>query len=148
MEVILKENVENLGKEGDLVEVADGYARNYLVPKQIAVVATDKNRHILEHEKRVEEQEELKEQRVAEKLLSQISNITCTIPMRAGENDRLFGSVTSAHIASALEEQGVEIERNSIQLEEHIKELGVFLVPIKLHKDITAELKVVVTEKE
>lgn len=148
MEVILKEDVEGLGKEGDLVDVADGYARNYLIPKQLAIFATEKNRRILEHEKRTERQKEQKEEREAEKLVSQISSTTCNISMRAGENDRLFGSVTSAHIASVLEEQGIEIDRRNIQLEEPIRELGVFSVPIKVHGDITAELKVVVSKEE
>jgi len=147
MEVILKKNVEGLGKEGELLKVADGYARNYLIPRQIAVVATEKNRRVLQHENRIEEQKAAKEQRIAEDILSKISNITCTIPMRAGDNDRLFGSVTSAHIVSNLKEQGIEIERRNIQLEKPIRELGVFLVPIKLYKDITANLKVVVIKE-
>ena len=148
MEVILKRPVEGLGKEGDLLNVADGYARNYLIPRQIAVVATDKNRRMLEHEKHIEEQKASKEKRIAERILSKISKVTYTIPMLAGENDRLFGSVTSANIASYLEEQGIEIDRRNIQLEEPIRELGVFLVPIKLYKDMTTDLKVVVTRSD
>jgi len=148
MEVILTKTIEGIGKEGEVLKVSDGYARNYLIPKRIAIKATDKNRRILKHEKLLEEQKSLKEQKIAEQIRSTISDVTCIIPMLSGENDRLFGSVTSAHIASNLEEQGIEIERQKIQLEEPIKELGVFFVPIKLYKDITAELKVIVTEKE
>jgi large subunit ribosomal protein L9 len=142
MEVILKENVEKLGNEGDVVSVADGYARNYLIPKNLAIKATDKNRRVIEHEKRVESDRFAKERREAEKLASELANLSCTIRMQAGENDRLFGSVTALDIAAALEEQGIEIDRRKITLDEPIKELGVFTVPAKIHADVTADIKV------
>lgn len=148
MEVILKSNVDGLGKEGELLKVSDGYARNYLLPKQIAVVATDKGRRLLEHEKRVDEQKVAKEERTAAQIAEKISEGSLRCEMLAGENDRLFGSVTSADLASSLKEMGIEIDRRSIRLEEPIKELGLFLVPIRLHKNLTIDLKVIVARKE
>ncbi len=142
MQVILKENVEKLGSEGDVVAVADGYARNYLIPRKLAIQATEKNRRSLEHEKRVETDLAAKEKKEAEKLAGELSNLSCTIRMQAGENDRLFGSVTSLDIAAALEEQGIEIDRRKIVLDEPLKELGVFTVPAKIHPDVMADIKV------
>ena len=142
MQVILKTNVEKLGEEGDMVAVADGYARNYLIPRKLAVEATGKNRRVLEHEKRIETDHAAKEKKDAEKLAVEIANLSCTIRMQAGENDRLFGSVTALDIAAALEEQNIEIDRRKILLDEPIKELGVFTVPAKIHPDVTADIKV------
>ncbi|MBD3183564.1 50S ribosomal protein L9 [Candidatus Poribacteria bacterium] len=142
MDVILKTNVEKLGNEGEVVSVADGYARNFLIPRDLAVRATEKNRRAIEHEKRVAANREARDRRVAEQLANEISNLSCTISVQAGENDRLFGSVTSMDIAAALEEQGVSIDRRKIILDEPIKELGVFTVPAKIHTDIVAEIKV------
>ena len=142
MQVILKENVEKLGSEGDVVAVATGYARNYLIPRKLAIQATEKNRRSLEHEKRVETDLAAKEKKEAEKLAGELSNLSCTIRMQAGENDRLFGSVTSLDIAAALEEQGIEIDRRKIILDEPLKELGVFTVPAKIHPDVMADIKV------
>ena len=148
MEVILKANVEKLGQEGDVVNVANGYARNYLIPRQIAIQATEKNRRGLDHEKRVETDRATKERKVAEKLAGELSNLSCTIRMQAGENDRLFGSVTALDIAAALEEQGVEIDRRKIILSEPLKELGVFTVPARIHPEVTADIKVWVVKTE
>ena len=142
MEVILKTNVDKLGDEGDLVSVADGYARNYLIPRKLAIEATSKNRRALDHEKRMESDRAAKEKKEAEKLAEELSNLSCTIRMQAGENDRLFGSVTSLDIAAALEEQGIMIDRRKILLDEPIKELGVVTVPAKIHPDVTADIKV------
>ncbi len=142
MQVILKTDVEKVGSEGDVVAVADGYARNYLIPRQLAIQATDKNRRFLEHEKRLESDVAVKEKKEAEKLAGELSNLSCTIRMQAGENDRLFGSVTSLDIAAALEEQGIEIDRRKIILDEPLKELGVFTVPAKIHPDVMADIKV------
>ncbi len=142
MQVILKENVEKLGSEGDVVAVATGYARNYLIPRKLAIQATEKNRRSLDHEKRVETDLAAKEKKEAEKLAGELSNLSCTIRMQAGENDRLFGSVTSLDIAAALEEQGIEIDRRKIILDEPLKELGVFTVPAKIHPDVMADIKV------
>ncbi len=142
MQVILKENVEKLGSEGDVVAVANGYARNYLIPRKLAIQATEKNRRSLDHEKRLETDVAVKEKKEAEKLAGELSNLSCTIRMQAGENDRLFGSVTSLDIAAALEEQGIEIDRRKIILDEPLKELGVFTVPAKIHPDVIADIKV------
>lgn len=148
MQVILKAHVEKLGDEGELVVVTNGYARNYLIPRKLAIQATDKNRRALEHEKRMTIDLDAKEKKEAEKLAGELANLSCTITMQAGENDRLFGSVTSLDIAAALEEQGVEIDRRKIVLDEPIKELGVFTVPAKVHADVTAEIKVWVVKAE
>lgn len=142
MQVILKTYVDKLGNEGDVVEVAAGYARNFLFPRNLAIVATDKARRALEHEKRLNIDRAAKEKREAEKLASELANVSCTIPMQVGENDRLFGSVNAMDIAAALEEQNIVIDRRKIILDEPIKELGVFTVPIKIHTDVTAEIKV------
>jgi large subunit ribosomal protein L9 len=142
MQVILKINVEKLGNEGDVVSVANGYARNYLIPRKLAIEATAKNRRVLDHEKRMEADRAAKEKRDAQKLATEIAGLSCTIRMQAGENDRLFGSVTALDIAAALEEQGIEIDRRKIILDEPIKELGVVTVPAKIHPDVTADIKV------
>ena len=148
MEVILKRKVDGLGNEGVVLKVADGYARNYLIPMQLAVRATSQNRRMLEHEKRVLANQSLKEKQDAEQLASRISEVTSTIAKRSGENDRLFGSVTSMDIAEALSAQSIEIDRRQIELADTIRELGVFMVPIRLHPDVIANLKVVVVREE
>lgn len=148
MQIILKSNVEKLGKEGDVLTVADGYARNYLIPKKLAVQATEKNRQLLEHEKRIEVDRAVKAKKEAETLANELSNVSCTISVQAGENDRLFGSVTTSDIANALADLGYEIDKRKIILEEPIKELGMFTVPVKLHADITANIKVWVVKAQ
>ena len=144
MEVILKKSVEGLGVPGDVLNVADGYARNYLLPMQLAVHATERNRRYLEHQKRVIDQEESKNREHAREIAAQISGVTCTLKRRAGENDRLFGSVTSMDVAEAVRAEGFELERRFFELAEPIRELGVFMVPVKLHTDVVVELRVVV----
>ena len=149
MEVILKKTFDKLGTEGDIVNVADGYARNYLVPMQIAIRSTERNRRILEHEKKVLASLADKTRDAAKELAGQITEVTCTFKRRAGENDRLFGSVTSADIIAALViELSVKIGRRDVQLQEPIKDLGIFTVPIQLHPDVTSDLKVVVVREE
>lgn len=144
MEVILKKSVEGLGVPGDVLTVADGYARNYLLPMQLAVHATERNRRYLEHQKRVIDQQESKDKERAREIAAQITGVTCTLQRRAGENDRLFGSVTSMDVAEALRAEGFELERRFLELAEPIRELGVFMVPVKLHTDVVVELRVVV----
>ena len=144
MEVILKKSVEGLGVPGDVLKVADGYARNYLLPMQLAVHATERNRRFLEHQKRVIDQQESKDKERAREIAAQITGVTCTLQRRAGENDRLFGSVTSMDVAEALRAEGFELERRFLELAEPIRELGVFMVPVKLHTDVVVELRVVV----
>lgn len=148
MQVILRANVEKLGREGELVTVADGYARNYLIPKKLAVLATEKNRQLLEREKKIEIDRATKAKKEAEILANELANVSCTISVQAGENDRLFGSVTANDIANALAELGHEIDRRKIILEEPIKELGLFTVPIKLHTEVTTNVKVWVVKAQ
>ena len=148
MEVILKKSVEGLGVPGDVLKVADGYARNYLLPMQLAVHATERNRRFLEHQKRVIDHQESKDKQQAQEIASQITGVTCTLKRRAGENDRLFGSVTSMDVAEALRAEGFELERRFLDLAEPIRELGVFMVPVKLHTDVVVELRVVVEREE
>ncbi len=148
MEVILKKNVEGLGAPGDVLKVADGYARNYLLPMQLAVHATERNRRYLEHQKRVIDQQEAKDKERAQEIAAQITGVTCTLKRRAGENDRLFGSVTSMDVAEALRAEGFELERRFLELVDPIRELGVFMVPVKLHTEVIVELRVVVEREE
>ena len=148
MEVILKKSVEGLGVPGDVLKVANGYARNYLLPMQLAVHATERNRRFLEHQKRVIDHQESKDKEQAQEIASQLTGVTCTLKRRAGENDRLFGSVTSMDVAEALRTEGFELERRFLDLAEPIRELGVFMVPVKLHTDVVVELRVVVEREE
>lgn len=148
MEIILRQTVEGLGNEGAVLNVADGYARNYLIPRQLAVLATEKNRRLLEHERRVLAVKHIKGKQEAEKLAAQIADTSCTIQRRAGEGDRLFGSVTAADLAEALAAQSVDISRRQIELEAPIRDLGVFMVPIRLHSDVIANLQVFVVREE
>ena len=148
MEVILKKSVEGLGAPGDVLKVSDGYARNYLLPMQLAVHATERNRRYLDHQKRVIDQQESKNREHAREIASQISGVTCTLKRRAGENDRLFGSVTSMDITEAVRAEGFELERRFFELAEPIRELGVFMVPVRLHTDVVVELRVVVERDE
>jgi large subunit ribosomal protein L9 len=142
MEVILREDVEKLGHRGQVVKVADGYARNFLLPRKVAVLATPSNKKIVEQERESYLRKEAKIQADAQDLAKLMSAVTVTIAQKAGENDQLFGSVTSADIAASLEKQGYNVERRKIQLEEPIKTLGEFKVAVKLHKDVTLELPV------
>ena len=148
MQIILKTDIDKLGKEGELVAVANGYARNYLIPHKKAIEATNKNRRNIEHEKRVEADRATKQKKDAEKLAEELSGVSCTISVQAGENDRLFGSVTSIDIAEVLAEQGYSIDRRKIVLEDPIRELGVFTVPVKVFQDVIANIKVWVVKAQ
>lgn len=148
MEIILRKAVDGLGKEGAVLNVADGYARNFLIPKQLAVLATEKNRRLLEHEQRVLAVKHIKGKQEAEKLAIRIADTTCTVQRRAGEGDRLFGSVTTTDLAEALAEQSIEIDRRQIEINAPIRDLGVFMVPIRLHADVIANLQVFVVREE
>ncbi len=149
MEVILKKSIEGLGASGDVLKVADGYARNYLLPMQLAVHATERDQRHLEHQKRVIDQQETKDREQAREIASQISGVTCHLTRRAGENDRLFGSVTPTDIVDSLRTAAsLELDRRVIELTEPIRELGAFTVSVKLHADVTAELRVVVEREE
>lgn len=142
MKVILRRDFEKLGKIGDIVEVKDGYARNYLIPQNIAYQATTGNIKALEEEKKQHSYREQKEERNAQKVASKLENTSVTIKAKVGEDEKLFGSITSQSIAEALLEQGLTIDKRNIELEDPIKQLGIYTVPIKLHPKVTAKLKI------
>jgi large subunit ribosomal protein L9 len=148
MEVILREEIENLGRRGDVVKVTPGYARNYLLPKRLAVAATDSNRKIVEQEKQAYLRRESKETGDASDLGKIMANVELTIAQKAGENDQLFGSVTAQDIAAALERAGYTIDRRKVNLEEPIKSLGDYKVTVKLHREVSVELPVHVIREE
>lgn len=148
MEVILREDVEKLGSRGQMVKVANGYARNYLLPKRLAVPATDANKKIVEQERQAHLKREAKLVADAGELAKMMEGVTVTITQKAGENDQLFGSVTSKDIAEALEKQGYTIERRKIVLDEPIKTLGEFKVTLRLHREVPAEITVRVVKEE
>lgn len=147
MKVILREDMERLGKAGEMVEVADGYARNFLIPQAKAIKATIGNIRQLEHQKKSVYHKINRAKMEAENLAARIESSSCTISVHAGEKDKLFGSVTSRDIALSLGEEGVEIDRKNIILEEPIKALGIYTIPIKLHPEVVANLKVWVVKK-
>lgn len=147
MKVILKEDVPDLGSVGEVVNVKNGYARNYLIPKQLAVQASTKNLSQLEHQKRLIESHKSRVKKDADTMAEDIEKISCTIPMLVGEQDKLFGSVTSKDIEEALIQEGISISRKRIILEEPIRSLGVYTVDVRLHTNVTAKLKVWVVAK-
>lgn len=147
MEIILVQPVKGLGVEGDVVAVTDGYARNYLVPQGIAISATKSNLKKVDEIKKKKEAKERKEKEVSEKLSEKLAQVSLTIPVKVGEDDRLFGSVTSQDICKALEKEGIEIDKRKIMLDEPIRELGVFPVNVKVHPEVTAVVKVWVVKE-
>jgi large subunit ribosomal protein L9 len=148
MEVILKEDVNNLGHRGDVVKVADGYGRNYLLPQKLAMAANAANKAVIEQMKNAAVRRSAKEKAEAEALVAQLDAVSLNFARKTGENDHLFGSVTSADIAQQLEDKGFNIDRRKIHLDEPLKSLGEFLVPVRLHREVTAHLKVVVAAEE
>jgi large subunit ribosomal protein L9 len=148
MEVILREDIEKLGGRGQIVKVADGYARNFLLPRRLAVPATDANRKIVEQERQAHLRREAKEKASAEELGRMLATVTLVMAQKAGEQDQLFGSVTPKDIAEALEKQNYHVDRRKILLEEPIKQLGEFKVPIRLHREVTVEITVQVVKEE
>lgn len=148
MKVILKENLENLGQIGDVVKVAPGYARNYLLPRGFATEATEKNAKALEHAKRQLEYKKNKVKEQAKGVAAKIEAAVLSIAHQAGEEGKLFGSVTNMELAELLKAQGVEVDRKIIVLAEPIKHLGEFTASVKLHPEVSATLKVVVTKAE
>jgi len=148
MEVILREDVDKLGARGQVVKVAAGYARNFLLPKKLAVTATDANKKIVEQERQAHLRKEAKLQSEAQDLAKLVNGVSVTISQKAGENEQLFGSVTSKDVADALAAKGFTIDRRKVQLDEPIKQLGEFKVPVKLHREVTAEVTVLVTKEE
>ena len=148
MEVILREEVEKLGRRGDVVKVAAGYARNFLLPKRMAVAATESNKKIVEQEKQAHLRRDAKEIGDANDLAKMMGSVSLTIAQKAGENDHLFGSVTAQDIATLLEKQGYAIDRRKVHLEEPIKTLGDFKVAVRLHREVTVELPVHVVRED
>jgi large subunit ribosomal protein L9 len=142
MEVILREYVENLGRRGDIVKVAPGYARNYLLPHKLALAVTDANKQQIEREKKVAEVREAEDRSQAEAVAQRMADVEIEIARRVGEHETLYGSVTSADVAHALEAKGFEVDRRRIQLAEPLKALGEFTIPVKIHRDVTAQVKV------
>ncbi len=148
MEVVLKEDIFNLGKMGEVVRVKDGYARNYLLPRGLVLVANKKNLKGLEHEKRVIAAKKERTLSSAQSLSEKLSAVSIRIPAKVGEEGKLFGSVTNLHIEKALSEIGHTVERRKIHLPEPIKNIGEYEVPIRLANDVTANIKVSVVSEE
>lgn len=142
MEVILREHVDNLGSRGEIVKVADGYARNFLLPRKLALLATEGNKKQVERERAKFEAKESLEREAAQSVASRVTGVEIVIARRVGETEALYGSVTTADIAEALAAKGVEIDRRKLQLDEAIKRIGEFDIPVKLHRDVTTSLKV------
>jgi large subunit ribosomal protein L9 len=147
MEVILKEDVTKLGSRGDVVRVAEGYGRNYLLPKKLAIEATPANRAVIEQMKAAAVRRVVREKGDAEKLAELLAGVSLNFTRKSGEHDLLFGSVTSADIARELEQKSFNIDRRKIHLDEPLKHVGEFNVPVKLHKDVTAQVKVVINKE-
>ena len=147
MKVILRERIENLGNIGDVIEVKDGYARNFLIPKGLVLEAIPENLRALEHEKRLRDARVKKEKKDALALVERLESISCTVKMKAGEDDRIFGSVTPLDIKKALDSQGIDIEKRNISLIDNIKTLGIYHALIKLHPEVETKIKVWVVKE-
>ena len=147
MEVILREHVDNLGKRGEIVKVADGYARNYLLPRKLALPATDGNRRHVERERKIMEMREAEEKAAAEAIATRLSAVEISIARRVGDTEQLYGSVTSADIADYLKAKGFELDRRKLILPEPLKALGEYTVPVKLHREVTVPLTVLVVKE-
>jgi large subunit ribosomal protein L9 len=145
MEIILREDIDNLGARGQVVKVAPGYARNYLLPRRLAVAATDANRKIVEQERQAHLRREAVLKTESEELAKLVGAVSLTIARKAGENGQLFGSVTAADIADALTAQNFNIDRRKIHLEEPIRALGDYKVPVRLHREVSVDVNVSVT---
>jgi len=142
MEVILREHVEHLGRRGDVVKVAEGYARNYLLPRKLALAVTDNNKRQIEREKKLAEAKDLEEKAQAEAIAQRLTQLDIEIARRVGEHETLYGSVTSQDIAQALKDKGFDIDKRKIALTEPLKALGESSIPVKIHRDVTVQLRV------
>jgi len=147
VKLILREDVENLGKIGQIVEVAGGYGRNYLLPRGLAVKASTKNLKEQEHQKKLIQARMDRQKKDAQEMAGSLDSVSCTIARKTGEDEKLYGSVTSRDIEEALREEGVSIDRKRILLEEPLKKLGVYTVPVKLHAEVTGNIKVWVVKE-
>jgi large subunit ribosomal protein L9 len=147
MDVILLEDITDLGSRGQKVTVKSGYARNYLLPRKLALPATPAGLRMMKEEEKRREQREVKMHREAEELARELNKVSCTAEVQAGEDDRVFGAVTSADIAELLVGQGFDIDKRKINLDEPLKALGVYTIPVRLHRDVEAKVKVWVVKK-
>ena len=147
MEVILREHVDNLGKRGEIVKVADGFARNYLLPRKLALPATAGNRKHVERERKIMETREAQEKAGAEAIATRLATVDIAIARRVGDTEQLYGSVTAADIVDLLKTKGFEVDRRKLILPEPLKALGEFDVPLKLHREVTVPLKVKVVKE-
>ena len=149
MEVILREHIDNLGRRGDVVKVAPGYARNYLLPRKLALAVTDNNKRQIDREKKLAEARDMEEKSAAEAIASRLTQLDVEIARRVGEHDTLYGSVTSQDIAQALKDKGFEVDKRKVQLPDPIKTLGERTIPVKIHREVIAQVKVrVVSDKK
>ncbi|MEE9553854.1 MAG: 50S ribosomal protein L9 [candidate division Zixibacteria bacterium] len=148
MKVILRDDIEKLGTVGDVVEVADGFGRNYLLPRNLAVRATKGNLRSIDEIRKQKQFRDNKKKKEAEKIKDKLEKLSLTAEVQTGEDDKVFGSVTSANVASLLESQGFEIDRRKILLDDPLKALGVYTIEIKLASDVTAAVKLWVVKKE
>ncbi len=142
MEVILREHVDNLGRRGDVVKVAAGYARNFLLPRKLALAVNDNNKRQIERERKLAEARELEERSQAEAFARRLADVEIAIARRVGENHTLYGSVTSADVAEALHAKGFDIDKRKITLVDPLKALGEYTLPVRIHRDVTADIKV------
>lgn len=148
MEIILREHVDSLGRRGEIVKVADGYARNYLLPRKLALPVTDNNRRQIERERTLADTREAEERQGAQTLADRLSGVECVMTRKVGENDALYGSVTAADIAEALAAQQFDVDKRKIQLVEPIRDIGDVVVSIKVHRDVTAQVTVRVVKED
>ena len=148
MEIILREHVDNLGRRGEVVNVAAGYARNYLLPRELALLVTANNRRQIERERKLADVREAEEKQSAEAFAAKIGAVTCVVARRVGDQDALYGSVTAADIAECLASQGIEVDKRKVQLDDPIKQLGDFTVPIRVHREVTAQVALKVVQEE
>ncbi len=148
MKVILRENIPNLGKTGDVVKVSEGYARNYLLPRNLVLVANEQNVSEMEHHKKVLSKKREKETSEAREVAKKLEQFSVTIARKVGENEKLFGSVTTADIAETLGQGGFKVDRRQVLLNEPIKQLGVTTVPVRLASDVDAQVKVWVVQEK
>jgi large subunit ribosomal protein L9 len=147
VEVILLNTVPSLGERGETVKVKPGYARNYLFPRKLALPASESNRRVFKEEEKVLAKRDELEKNNAQQSASKLADVSCTIPVQVGEEDRLYGSVTANDIAKVLKDQGFDIDKKQVVLEEPIKQLGVYTIDVKLHRDISAPIKVWVVKE-
>ena len=147
MEVILRTHVDNVGKRGEIVKVADGYARNYLLPRKLALPATDANKQWIARERKIAEARESEERVAAEALADRLVALDLQITRKVGDNDTMYGSVTNNDIADLLKEKGFDIDRRKILLPDALRAIGETLVPVKLHRDVTAQLKITIVKE-